>query len=117
MLKVIVAGGRDFRDYQLLKNKLDKILSNCHTTDIEIVSGKAKGADSLGEVYANERGYLIKTFPADWDLGKSAGYKRNKQMAEYADAAVIFWDGVSRGSKHMIDLARECGLMVRVVRY
>lgn len=87
-------------------------------TDVEIVSGTARGADELGERYAAERGLPVKRFPADWDqYGRSAGYKRNAQMAEYADAAVIFWDEISRGSKHMIDLAKEKELPVRVVLY
>ena len=87
-------------------------------TDVEIISGTARGADALGERYAAERGLAVKQFSADWDrYGRSAGYKRNAQMAEYADAAVIFWDGISRGSKHMINLAKEKGLPVRIVLY
>mgnify|MGYP003533449592 CR=1 FL=1 len=114
--KVIVAGGRDFNDYSLLKEKLESLLKN--KNEIEIVSGKARGADSLGEQYANEKGYPINSHPANWDeYGKSAGYIRNKEMAEYADALVAFWDGKSRGTKHMIDLAENKGLLVRVIYY
>lgn len=116
MIKVIIAGGRDFNDYQELCSFCDFMLSSM--TDIEIVSGTANGADSLGEQYATERGYLIKQFPADWDkYGKSAGYKRNAQMAEYADALIAFWDKKSRGTKHMIDLAKETKLKVRISFY
>lgn len=76
MFKVIVAGGRDFNNYEGLSNS------------------------------------------ADWDLdGKSAGFKRNVKMAEYADALVAFWDGSSRGTKHMIDIAKEKGLDIRIKRY
>jgi hypothetical protein len=86
--------------------------------DVEIVSGTAAGADTLGERYAQEKGYEVKKFPAQWDLyGKSAGYKRNQQMAEYADGLIAFWDGKSRGTKHMIDIATNKGLKVRVIRY
>ena len=116
IFKVIVAGTRTFDDYELLKSKLDFFLKN--QTDVEIVSGTARGADALGERYAAERGLAVKQFPADWDrYGRSAGYRRNAEMAEYADAAVVFWDGKSKGSKHMIDLAKEKGLPVRVVLY
>lgn len=116
MFKVIIAGSRNFDNYELLKTKMDHLLSQ--KQDIEIVSGAARGADQLGERYAAERGYALKQFPADWDTyGKSAGYKRNAEMAEYADAAVVFWDGESRGSKHMIDLALAKKLAVRVVKY
>jgi hypothetical protein len=117
LFKVIVAGTRDFNNYHLLKMKLDKILSNI-TDDIIIVSGKAKGADTLGEKYAKEKGYQIAEFPADWEkFGRSAGYKRNVQMAEYADACVCFWDGRSPGTKHMINIANQYKLQIRVVKY
>lgn len=115
-MKVIIAGSRDFNNYALLKDKLSTILST--QTDVEIVSGTANGADKLGERYAKENNLPVALFPADWDkYGKKAGYLRNKQMAEYADALVCFWDGKSKGSKLMIELATELGLKVRVVRY
>ena len=76
----------------------------------------ARGADTLGEQYAKERGIPIRYFPADWQtLGKSAGYQRNVQMAQYADALVAFWDGRSKGTKHMIDTAQRFKLDIRVV--
>jgi len=115
-VKVIIAGGRGFNDYDLLCRKADKILSR--QSEIEIVSGAARGADKLGERYADERGYPIKRFPADWGtFGKKAGYMRNEDMAEYADALIAFWDGTSKGTKHMIDIARNNDLKVRVITY
>ena len=117
-LKVIVAGTRSFKDYALLKEKLDLYLSHYPSESLEIVSGKAKGADSLGEQYATENEISIAEFPADWDsYGKRAGYLRNEQMAEYADCLVAFWNGKSVGTRHMIDLARKHGLKVRIVKY
>ena len=117
MFKVIVAGSRDFRDYELLKRVLDHLLSHKAVEEVEIVSGTARGADEMGERFAKEKGYALKQFPADWDtFGKSAGYRRNSQMADYADACVVFWDGKSRGTKHMIDLAEKTGLPLRVAR-
>lgn len=114
--RVIVAGGRDFNDYGLLKDKLDYYLQNL--PDIEIVSGGAKGADALGERYAKESGYPLKVFPAAWDsLGKRAGLVRNEEMARYANYLVAFWDASSRGTKHMIDVAKRSGLKVKVVKY
>jgi len=115
-MKVIIAGGRNFRDYDKLRESCDNILVN--QKEVEIVSGTAVGADTLGERYAQEKGYEVKKFPAQWDLyGKSAGYKRNQQMAEYADGLIAFWDGKSKGTKHMIDIANKMGLKVRVIRY
>ena len=115
-LKIIIAGGRDFNNYDLLKYTCDYLLKD--QLNVEIVSGAAKGADSLGEQYAKEKGYLIKQFPADWDAhGKSAGYKRNSDMADYANALIAFWDGTSKGTQHMINLANSKKLIVRIQKY
>ena len=115
MYKVIVAGSRDFDDYPLLCWKLDRLLAQ-KMGDVEIVCGKARGADSLGEQYAKERGTPVRYFPADWrTLGQSAGYQRNTQMAQYADALVAFWARRSKGTKHMIDTAQRFKLDIRVV--
>ncbi len=113
-MKVIIAGGRAFDNYDLLYQKCNEALSM--QQKIEIVSGTANGADKLGERYANEKGHPIKQFQADWGkYGKSAGYKRNEEMAKYADALIAFWDGKSRGTKHMIDLANRYKLKLKVV--
>lgn len=115
-MKLIIAGGRDYNDYTRLRALLDRLLANIN--EVEVVSGGARGADALGERYAKEKGYPLKVFPAKWDqYGKSAGYRRNAEMAEYAEACVCFWDGKSRGTMHMINLAKEKGLDLRVVRY
>lgn len=112
-MKVIIAGSRNFNDYQLLKDKCDYLLSK--TKCIEIVSGTAKGADLLGERYARENKYKLHKFPADWNLhGKKAGVIRNKEMAMFADALIAFWDGKSRGAKNMIEEAKSRGLKVKV---
>lgn len=117
MYKVIIAGSRDFNDYELLKERCDYYLQN-KGGEVIVVSGAARGADLLGERYAKEHKYLIESHPAAWDkYGKSAGYKRNVDMAESADGCICFWDGKSKGTKHMIDIATEKGLDLRIVRY
>lgn len=115
--RVIVAGGRDFSDYEYLRSSLDFLLQNI-TGPIVIVSGTAKGADKLGEQYAAEKGYAVLRFPADWDrFGKAAGYMRNEQMAKNADVLVAFWDGTSKGTKNIIQLAKRYDLKIRVQKY
>lgn len=115
-LRVIIAGGRDFKNYDLLKYTCDHILKG--QTNVEIVSGKASGADTLGERYAKEKGFRISDHPANWDLhGKAAGYIRNTEMAVYGNVLIAFWDEKSRGTKHMIDLANKHNLVVRVQNY
>lgn len=116
MFNVIIAGTRTFNDYDLLCKKCDVFFSRMKPD--AIVCGEARGADLLGRRYAEEHGIPILSFPADWDTyGKKAGYLRNRQMAEAAHALVVFWDGESRGTKNMIDLAHEYGLPMRIVRY
>lgn len=102
-MKTIIAGCRTFKDYALLKEKLNHYRN--YTGNIyEVVSGGADGADFLGEKYAVENGIPIKHFPADWNThGRAAGPIRNKQMADYADCLIAVWDGKSKGTKNMID--------------
>lgn len=115
-MRVIIAGSRNFDDYQLLKDICDKKLIN--QKEIEIVSGTANGADKLGEKYAEEKGYCIKKFPADWKTyGKRAGFIRNEEMAKYSEALIAFWDGESKGTKHMIELAKKYKLKIHIVNF
>ena len=117
--KTIIAGGRDFMDYNLLKEKVNKILQEKKVTHkIVIISGCARGADTLGLRYATENAFDVEKYPAEWGkYGKKAGYMRNVEMAENADALIAFWDGKSKGTKHMIDIATERNLPIRVIRY
>ena len=115
-MKIIIAGGRDFDNYKLLKEKCDFYLSKVNVECI--ISGCARGADNLGERYADDRNYEIVRMPANWDkFGKSAGYHRNEEMAKIGDGLIAFWDQASRGTKHMIDLAKRYNLKTRIVFY
>lgn len=114
--RIIIAGGRDFEDYELMKRVCDELIKL--PTGVEIISGGARGADKLAERYAKERNIRNKVVKADWDrYGKSAGYKRNLEMASFADVLIAFWDGKSRGTMHMINIAKERGLGVTVINY
>lgn len=117
--KVIIAGTRTFDNYPLLCSFCDKCLSQKELShDIVIVSGAAKGADTLGERYAKERGFAVLSYPADWEKhGRAAGPIRNTEMADAADALIAFWDGQSRGTANMIDTARKKGLKIRICNY
>lgn len=117
VFKVIVAGSRDFTDYQLLEQKLNYYFSKRKVQDILIISGMARGTDKLAVKYAIKNSVSHHPMPALWDMfGKRAGYLRNECMADMADALIAFWDGVSKGTKHMIDAALERGIPVRVVK-
>ena len=125
-LRIIIAGSRDFGDYELLKKSAIEIITKkTMLPDLtRIISGGARGADTLGERFANEMGLEISRFIPDWDdLGKRAGYVRNAEMAKFAveddnyGMLIAFWDGQSKGTKHMIDLAKRYGLEVHVVSF
>jgi hypothetical protein len=114
-MRLIIAGSRTFSNYNMLKTS---ILTNYSLESLEIISGGARGADSLGERFAHEHSLKIHRYPAQWDkYGKSAGYRRNEQMALNADACIVFWDGTSRGTQHMINLCEKHGLPCVVVRF
>lgn len=117
-MKIIIAGSRSFNDYNLLLSECNNFLKLHNITNPEIVSGTANGADKLGEQFAKQYNFKLAKFPANWNLhGKSAGYKRNQQMAEYADALIAFWDTQSKGTKHMIDIANKLNLITKIITY
>lgn len=103
-IRLIVAGSRGFEDYEKAEAHINAEFENAPPCGIgEIVSGGAYGADKMGEKYATEYNIPLKQFLPDWDhYGKGAGLVRNKQMAEYADCAIIFWDGRSRGTQSLM---------------
>lgn len=124
-MKLIIAGGRDFTNVPLAAWHFIAFVEELYPEATalvpcvtEIVSGTARGADKVGEEVASALGIPVKQFIPDWDgLGKRAGFVRNAEMAEYGDALLAFWDGQSKGTKHMIDTATKKGLKVKVVYY
>jgi hypothetical protein len=111
-MKTIIAGSRDI-DIPLAALNDAVIMSGFDIT--EVVSGTARGIDRTGELWAEWKGVPVARFPANWEKnGKAAGYLRNDAMARYADALVAVWDGKSKGTKHMIDLARKREIEVYV---
>ena len=108
-MKVIIAGSRSITNYNLVSSIIDK----AGFAITEVVSGCARGVDSLGERYAREHNISIKHFPAKWDtFGKSAGMIRNKEMAYYADALIAIYKDNSKGTLDMIERAKKVGLAV-----
>lgn len=123
-MKLIIAGGRDFEDLTLALSEFYNFSSEMNVSLSksnpfkEIVSGGARGADRIGEKIAEINKIPVKQFIPDWDgLGKRAGFVRNADMGNYADAALIFWDGKSRGTANMIEVAKRKGLILKVVEY
>jgi hypothetical protein len=111
-MRTIIAGSRE----ATFKQVKEALLLCPWTPEISVVvSGTARGADQHGEAWAVLRGLGIERYAADWGKhGKAAGPIRNRQMAENAEALIAVWDGMSRGTKNMIDTAKSLGLRVFV---
>lgn len=117
--KLIIAGGRNFNDYEVFKAVLDQYIKDYKDTyEIEIVSGMARGADLLAYQYAKQNNLVCHEFPANWNkYSKAAGFIRNKQMSGFADALLAFWDGHSKGTANMISLMTKLHKPVEVHEY
>ncbi len=113
--RLVVAGSRDFTDEALLNRELDQLLAD--KPSVTIISGTAKGADRLGEKYAEEHGYTVERFAAEWEkYHRGAGPIRNEKMVETADAVIVFWDNQSSGAKNIIECARKHQIPCKIVR-
>jgi hypothetical protein len=119
MIKIIVAGGRNYTDMAVVEAKTLEFIHQYYSPfEIEIVSGGAFGADKMGERVAYKYSYSVKLFLPDWQkYGPAAGPIRNREMAEYADVAVVFWDGKSKGTKNMISEMKRLNKTCHVVTY
>jgi len=112
-MRTIIAGSRNIKDYNTLLMAVGNLTWNITC----VISGTAIGVDRLGELYAMRHNISCEKYPADWNQhGKSAGYKRNELMADNAEALLAIWDGQSKGTKHMIDIAKRKGLEVCIYR-
>jgi hypothetical protein len=102
-MKVVVSGSRTIQQDAEIRRTLSRIFKWLNFMPSQIVSGGAAGPDKSGESYAVMCGIELVKMPANWAKnGKAAGPIRNRQMAEYADLAIVFWDGKSAGTKNMI---------------
>ena len=114
--KVVIAGCRNYTNYEEAKVFIDNCISNIRKDNtIIIVSGGCSGADKIGEKYAKENNFQVELFLPEWDkYGKSAGPKRNQLMAQTGDYVICFWDEKSKGTKSMIDYAKMYGKPLRI---
>ena len=110
-MRTIIAGSREIRDYKLVEDTVE----NSGIVPTVIISGGARGVDRLGERYGAIHNVPVEVYLPDWaGEGKKAGFLRNRDMAQNADALIAIWDGKSKGTKHMIDLAKQYHLNVYV---
>lgn len=110
MKKLAIVGSRNYPQMHLVSAFVRRLRP---TT--AVVSGGARGVDTVAEKTARDRGLEVIVFLADWDrLGRSAGMKRNKDIVDAADGVVAFWDGKSRGTANSIERAKRAGKWLRV---
>lgn len=111
--KLIIAGSRDITDLELIKSEYKELGIKV----IEIVSGMARGPDKLGITLAEQEDLPVKEMPADWEAEpRAGGYIRNDAMAQYGTFALLFWDGVSKGTKHMQDCCTKHGIQSKMIK-
>lgn len=115
MLFLAIVGSRSFSDYTLLESILNPIVQD--EVEVTIVSGGARGADSLAAMYARKHELPLIEFIPDWSAGKHAGFARNGKIVNRADKILIFWDGASKGSEHTLKLALKMGKPTRVIYF
>lgn len=113
-MKIGIVGSRNFNQYSLVKEVMDDYIDEVDT----VVSGGAKGADTLGELWANENDKATLIFKPDWEkYGKRAGFIRNQDIVKNSDLVLAFWDGQSKGTKSSIDLCKKFGIPFKVIYY
>jgi len=113
-MKIAIIGSRTFEDYVLLCNTLNPYKDRITT----IISGGARGADKLAEKYAKENSINTTIFLPDWEKnGKAAGFIRNKLIINECDTCLAFWDGVSKGTKHSIDLCINQNKPYKIINF
>ena len=110
-MRTIIAGSRKCDNMK----EVEFAIKTCNFIITTVISGNAKGVDRLGEIWAIKNKIPLKRFPADWNkYHKSAGYIRNEEMANNADALIAVWDGYSKGTEHMINIAKQKNLKIYV---
>lgn len=116
MVKLAIVGSRDYTDYESFKAIVDSIISLNNLNVYKIISGRARGTDTMAEQYAKENSIPMQVFKANWEIfGKKAGMMRNRDIVANSDYVLAFWDGESKGTKGTIDMARKDGKLLKVM--
>ena len=115
-MRVLVCGSRNWASHRAIYDALMKL--HVEKKILYVIEGEARGADTIARVSAENLGIPVLRFPADWNKhGKAAGFIRNQQMLDEGkpDLVLAFWDGLSRGTKNMIELAKKAGVPVEII--
>lgn len=113
-MNIGIIGSRGFNNYELLNETMSQYINQ---VDV-VVSGGARGADSLGEKWAKENGKETLIFKPDWNkFGKRAGFIRNQDIVKNSQIVIAFWDGKSPGTRSSIDLCERHKIPVKIIYY
>ena len=113
-MRLAIIGSRGFNDVGLLNDILNPLVFEVTL----VVSGGARGADLMGQIWAENHGIDTLIFAADWNKnGKSAGFIRNEDIIKNCDKAIAFWDGISNGTRHSISLCEKHNKPCRIINY
>lgn len=118
-MNLAIVGCRDYDDETFIYESIDKFLkeNSVVKNELAIVSGGARGVDTIAEEYADKNNIQKIIFPAEWSTyGKQAGFIRNYKIVDHADHVLAFWNGVSKGTNHTIELAKHKGIPINVIR-
>jgi hypothetical protein len=115
-MKLAIVGSRCFNDYPLMEKTISELFKE---EEIEqIISGGAKGADTLAEQWAKNHKKELRIIIPSWaSLGRAAGFERNVQIVKDSDIVLVFWDSISKGSKHDIDLCKRYAKECHVIKF
>lgn len=129
-MKVVIAGSRQVRDIWIV----DAAIRHSGFPISHIIQGEAEGVDTLARLWAENNDVSCSSYPADWSNSEgrpdavmrrrrdgqwydvTAGHRRNVQMADAADAAILVWDWKSRGTLHMIRTCLDRPIFVFIYR-
>ena len=115
-MKIVIAGSRTITNYDVVKSAIEQ--SGWLNDITMIVSGCAKGVDTLALEYADNFDITTSEFEADWDKhGKSAGHIRNVEMAHYGQRLIAIQEKESTGTAHMIKTMARLNKPIFLVRY
>ncbi len=111
-MNIAFVGSRNFPDWSLIQKEIDAL-----PVGVTVISGGARGVDSVSIELAKKRGLAVRVFTADWaSYGKAAGMIRNQEIVKHSDEVIAFWDGKSRGTKNTIKLTMAANKPLRIIR-
>ena len=113
-INIAIIGSRTFNDYNFAKQEINNILNSKYIIE-NIISGGAKGADKIGELYAIEYSIPIEIIKPDWSIGRHAGILRNTEIIKKSNIVIAFWDGKSKGTKDSINKAKKQGKILHII--